>query len=72
MSTSNSDIFLDRAEQCARQAEDSELDNVRDRWLRSEAAWREMADRASRVKHERDKLAAEKSSEIIAFEHAND
>ena len=36
------------------------LDNVRDRWLRAEAAWNEMADRAGRIEEarsEREKAA---------------
>lgn len=43
------DFFLSRAEEARIGAEESLLDNVRDRWLRAEAAWTEMADRAGRT-----------------------
>jgi hypothetical protein len=42
-----SDFYLARAEECARDARASSLDNVRDRFLRAENAWRAMADRLS-------------------------
>ena len=68
--SSNSDLYFERAEDCARQAEDCDLDNVRDRWLRSEAAWRDMGDRALRGEQKRDKLAAEKADlEAAAADH---
>ena len=38
-----------RAKEAAAAAEEATLDNVRDRALRSEAAWREMADRVARL-----------------------
>lgn len=44
MSTT-SDFYLERAEACAREAAATNLVNVRERLLRAEAAWRNMADR---------------------------
>ena len=41
----SSAFYLARAEQCARDARDTRLDNVRERNLRSEAVWRAMAAR---------------------------
>ncbi len=58
-----SEFYLARAEESARDAAASLLDNVRDRCLRSEAAWRSMADRLARGEAMRDKLAAEKAIE---------
>lgn len=43
------DFYLSRAEEAKTGAEEALLDNVRDRWLRAEAAWTEMADRAGRT-----------------------
>jgi hypothetical protein len=43
------DFYLSRAEEARMGAEEAGLDNVRDRWLRAEAAWTEMADRAGRT-----------------------
>lgn len=43
------DFYLTRAAACAQDAEAATLDNVRERCLRAEAAWRTMADRASRL-----------------------
>jgi hypothetical protein len=60
MST-NSDFYLARAAECARDAEASSLDNVRDRCRRSQAAWQEMADRVIRGEKMRDTLDAAKA-----------
>lgn len=54
------DFYLSRAEEARIGAEEALLDNVRDRWLRAEAAWTEMADRAGRTeaaRNEREKVA---------------
>jgi hypothetical protein len=50
------------AEAAEAAAETALLDNVRDRNLRSAAAWREMADRAQRT----DRLRAEREAAVIA------
>jgi hypothetical protein len=54
-------FYLSRAEEARAGAAAAELDNVRDRWLRAEAAWIEMADRAGRIEQarmEREQAAA--------------
>lgn len=43
------DFYLSRAEEARIGAAEAQLDNVRDRWLRAEVAWTEMADRAGRI-----------------------
>lgn len=55
------EFYLARAAESAIEAENTTLDNVRDRCLRSEAAWRQMADRLIRGEVMRDTLAAEKA-----------
>ncbi len=57
-----SDFYLNRASECAREARETKLDNVRDRCLRAEAAWRSMADRLLRSESERVRAAAEKAT----------
>jgi hypothetical protein len=56
-------FYLARAEQARADADSATLDNVRDRCLRSEAAWNQLAERAAkteqlRVAHEAAKAAA--------------
>ena len=48
------------------QAEDSALDNVRDRCLRSAEAWTEMADRAER--HQRAAARTEEAKKVASAE----
>jgi hypothetical protein len=48
----------ERAAEAAHDAEVAQLDNVRDRALRSEAAWRDMADRARKTEESRAKREA--------------
>lgn len=55
------DFYLQRAEECARDAESTNLDNVRDRCRRSEAAWRDMADRMMRTDALRARREAERA-----------
>lgn len=57
-----SDFYLARADQDARDALACGLDNVRERYLRSEAAWRAMAARVIHSETMRDQAAAEKSA----------
>ena len=61
-----SDFYLARAADCARDAESTTLANVRDRCLRSEAAWRAMADRLLRGDQMRERLEADKRGEASA------
>ena len=56
-------FFLERAEEAAREARSAELANVRERALRSEAAWRAMADRATKVQTLRKRKAEEAEAE---------
>lgn len=61
MHTSNRKIefYEERAEEAADEARKATLANVRDRALRSEAAWREMAHRAIAVEDEKARKIAE-------------
>ncbi len=56
MST-NSDYYLARADESARDAKEAKLANVRDRCLRAEAAWRAMAARLLHGERLRDAAA---------------
>jgi hypothetical protein len=56
------DLYLARADEAATEASQATLDNVRDRCLRSEAAWRDMADRQTRIERLRqEKIASGES-----------
>ena len=52
---------LEQADKARAEAEGTRLDNVRERYLRSEDAWREMAARAERNETNRAKAAADKA-----------
>jgi hypothetical protein len=52
------EFATERAEEAAQAAETAALDNVRERALRSEAAWRDMADRARKTEESRAKREA--------------
>ena len=56
------ETFLARAADARRDAEAAQLDNVRERCLRSEAAWAEMAARAERTEKLRAARDAEKAA----------
>jgi hypothetical protein len=56
------EVYLLRAEQARADAEEATLDNVRDRCLRAEAAWMEMAARADRTEKMRQASAAAKAA----------
>ena len=62
------DFYLTRAAEAKREAEAATLDNVRERCLRAEAAWSEMAARADRGDKMRAKLEAEKAASAVAAE----
>ena len=64
------DFYLARAAEARADADAATLDNVRERCLRSEAAWSEMAARAERGERMREKLIAEKAAN--AAEQANE
>jgi hypothetical protein len=55
-------FYTDRADECALEAANSPLENVRDRCRRSEAAWRAMASRLIRAERLRDEQVAEKAA----------
>ena len=56
------DFYLARADECASEARQTSLSNVRERYLRSEAAWRAMAARISSTEKMRDRNVADKSA----------
>ena len=56
------EFYLARAAEARADADAATLDNVRDRCLRSEAAWSEMAARAERGERMREKRIAEKAA----------
>jgi hypothetical protein len=58
------EFFAERAKEASKEAEQATLDNVRDRALRSAAAWRDMADRALRIQEDRE--AAKRDRERAA------
>ncbi|HJQ17950.1 MAG TPA: hypothetical protein VJ859_13240 [Allosphingosinicella sp.] len=61
MST-HADYYLARAAEARRDAEAATLANVRERCLRSEAAWKEMAARAARTDRMRSEAEAQKAA----------
>jgi hypothetical protein len=65
---SQRDFFLARAADAKAEAEAALLDNVRDRCRRSEAAWNDMAARASRAERLRARLLAEKEADAVPAE----
>lgn len=65
---SQHEFYLTRAAEAKRDAEAATLDNVRDRCLRAEAAWSDMAARAGRTERMRAKAEAEKAAAAIAAE----
>ncbi|MGE4339516.1 MAG: hypothetical protein AB7E55_26640 [Pigmentiphaga sp.] len=54
----NYEFLIARADEAARDARAADLENVRERALRSEAAWREMAASALKTEKARAKKAA--------------
>jgi hypothetical protein len=65
------EFYLERAAEARAIADATTLDNVRDRWLRSEASWTEMAVRSERSEKMRAKLIAEKAMERAALKAAS-
>lgn len=63
--SASSEFYLVRAEECARDAREAKLVNVRERCLRSEAAWRAMADRVLKNEAVRDRNIAEKAELVM-------
>ncbi len=65
------EFYLARAAEARATAGAAVLDNVRDRWLLSEASWIEMAARSERADKMRAKLIAEKANERAALKIAS-
>lgn len=61
------ETYLARAAEARADAEAATLDNVRERCLRSEAAWAEMAARAERTEKMRATLLADKEKAAAAL-----
>ena len=61
------ETYLARAAEARADAEAATLDNVRERCLRSEAAWAEMAARAERTEKMRATLQADKEKAAAAM-----
>lgn len=58
----NQEFYAEQARKARADADAATLDNVRERCLRSEAAWLEMAGRAARTQVSRDQTAAYKAA----------
>lgn len=58
------DMYIQRASEARADADAAKLDNVRDRCLRAEAAWKAMADRAARTETMRATLEAHKAAAV--------
>ena len=59
------DLYIQRAAEARADADRAELDNVRERCLRAEAAWMVMADRADRTERLRAAHEAAKAAEKV-------
>jgi hypothetical protein len=66
------EFYLQRAAEARESAGAATLDNVRDRWLRSESSWTEMAARREHSDQMRTKLIAEKAAERDAVKAASE
>jgi hypothetical protein len=60
------ETYIARAAEARKDAESTTLANVRERCLRSAAAWTEMAERAERTERMRATLAADKARALAA------
>jgi len=65
------ETYLARAADARAQAQAATLDNVRERCLRSEAAWNAMAERAERTERMRETLLADKARAAAAQAEAS-
>lgn len=59
--SATSEFYLARVAQCGREADEADLVNVRERWLRARATWQAMADRALKGEADRRQQAANKA-----------
>ena len=62
--TNQLQFYRARADQARAEADAATLTHVRERCLRSEAAWVALADKAARAEEMREKLANEKASAV--------
>ncbi len=61
----NSDYYRARADEDTAEAGKAALERVRDRLLRSAAAWHAMADQLGRAERRRAQLAEEKAAQTV-------
>jgi hypothetical protein len=66
------EFYLARAAEARAVASAATLDNVRNRWLLSEASWADMAARSERADKMRAKLIVEKANERAALKAASE
>ncbi len=66
--SATADFYLARAAESALAAEKAPLLNVRERCLRSEAAWRAMAARQSHIEERKERDAVEKAHRRLELE----
>jgi hypothetical protein len=66
------DMYIQRASEARADADAAVLDNVRDRCLRAEAAWKAMADRAARTETMRATLEAHKAATAAETAQVNE
>ena len=69
---SQHEFYLERAAEARASAGAATLDNVRNRWLLSEASWTDMAVRSERNETLRAKLIAEKATQRADAKAASD
>lgn len=62
------DFYRARAAEALAGAKSVTLNNIRERWLLSEASWTQLADRCERTEKLHQKLIAEKASERAALD----
>lgn len=67
--TQSYEFLIARADEAATEAEEASLDNVRQRARRSEAAWREIADRTLKTERAREKARQERELRQVAHLH---
>ena len=66
---SNLEFYLARADQARADANAATLGHVRERWLRSQAAWTQLADRAARSDHLRTEEIKRKADQAAEMNH---
>jgi len=64
--SATSDFYIARAAQSGREAQETDLANVRERCLRAQAAWQVLANRVLRSEADRQAQAAEKAAKEAA------